>query len=245
MISIMDFIINGRTHSAAPADVERVMRGVPPEGVQQHSVVLGGVDYPVKQVLGALTGLARTEFTSHRARDLLQRLGFTTLADGAAVPGRESGPTGTGLASGPEWAWEGDVQDLFATFLGQHGWTILAMADTATKQQGVDVLASKQHRLLGAEVKGWPSKTYADVRRAEEVQPTQPTTQAAHWFSQGLMKAMMLLDSHPDHESLMVLPDYPRYRDLARRTGTSRMAAAVHVVFVKQDGEAESDSWWP
>jgi len=42
------------------------------------------------------------------------------------------------------------------------------MADTATKQHGVDVLASKGDRLLGAEVKGWPSKGYADVRRAEE-----------------------------------------------------------------------------
>ena len=46
----------------------------------------------------------------------------------------------------------------------------------------------------------------------------------------------MLLDSHPGHESLMVLPDYPRYRDLAIRTRTGRHAAAVHVVFLNADG---------
>lgn len=119
------------------------------------------------------------------------------------------------------------------------------MANTATKQHGVDVLASKGSRLLGAEVKGWPSKAYADVRRAEEVKPTQPTTQAGVWFSHALMKAMMLLDSHPDHDALMVLPDYPRYRDLARRTRTSRAAASVHVMFVRAAGTVESDLCTP
>ena len=74
---------------------------------------------------------------------------------------------------------------------------------------------------------------------------TQPSTQAAHWFSQALVKALMLLDSHPDHESLVVVPDYPRYRDLSRRTLTGRIAAGVHVVFVQPDGTAESDSWAP
>jgi len=164
----MDFIIDGRTYSAESTDVERVMRGVAPDSIQQHYVVLGGVEYPVKQVLSALTGLPRPQFTSHRARDLLRRLGFTMLAGGTAVAGREPGSALTATPSGPEWAWEGDVQDLFAAFLGQHGWTILGMADTATKQHGVDVLASKGDRLLGAEVKGCPSKGYADVRRAEE-----------------------------------------------------------------------------
>ena len=57
------------------------------------------------------------------------------------------------------------------------------------------------------------------------------------------MKAIMLLDSHPDHESLVVLPDYPRYRDLARRTQRGRGAAGVHVVFVTETGTAESDTW--
>ncbi len=59
------------------------------------------------------------------------------------------------------------------------------------------------------------------------------------------MKAVMLLDSHPGHESLMVLPDYPRYRDLAQRTRRGRVAAGVHVVFVGADGGAQSETWRP
>lgn len=141
------------------------------------------------------------------------------------------------------WPWEGAVQEVFATYLREHGWSITGMADTATKAHGVDLLALKGDRLLGAEVKGWPSKGYADLRRAHEVKKTQPTNQAVHWFSQALMTALMLLDSHPDHESLVVLPDYPRYRDLTARTVTGRTAAGVHVVFVQPVGSAESDSW--
>jgi hypothetical protein len=119
------------------------------------------------------------------------------------------------------------------------------MANTATKARGVDLLAYKGDRLLGAEVKGWPSKSYADPSRAGEVKPTQPTNQAGHWFSQAVVKAMMLLDTHPDHESLVVLPDYPRYRDLTRRTTRGRTAASIHVVFVQASGVVASDTWLP
>ncbi len=48
------------------------------------------------------------------------------------------------------------------------------------------------------------------------------------------------LDSQPDHKSLVVLPGYPRYRDVARRTKTSRAAANVHVVVVRADSTSES-----
>lgn len=157
----------------------------------------------------------------------------------------ESPPGAIEPPDGRVWPWEGAVQAVIADYLRQHGWTVTGQADTATKARGVDLLASTGDRLLGAEVKGWPSKGYADPRRAEEVKRTQPTSQAGHWFSQALMKALMLLDSHPDHESLMVLPDYPRYRDLAARTVTGRTAARVHVVLVQTSGEAFSNSWTP
>jgi hypothetical protein len=129
--------------------------------------------------------------------------------------------------------------------LQQYGWLITATADTATKAPGVDVLAVKGDRQLGAEVKGWPSVGYADPRRAAEIKRTQPSTQAGHWFSQALFKAMMLLDSHPSHESLMVLPDFPRYRDLATRTTSGRRAANIHIVLLAVDGIFSSDSWTP
>ncbi|HVV75138.1 MAG TPA: hypothetical protein VHC43_03805 [Mycobacteriales bacterium] len=143
------------------------------------------------------------------------------------------------------WPWEGAVQKVFQDWLEGYGWTVTGTADTATRERGVDLLAHRRGRQLGGEVKGWPSTKYADPRRADEVKRTQPTNQASHWFSQALMKAMMLLETHPDHESLIVLPDYPRYRDLAHRTSRGRSAADIHVVFVTSEGQAESDTWTP
>src|SRR5574341_1390966 len=154
-------------------------------------------------------------------------------------------PTASDPLNRQGWPWEGQVQAVFGNWLRRSGWLATGMADTATKAHGVDLLARKGDRLLGAEVKGWPSKGYADPRRASEVKRTRPTTQAGHWFAQALMKAMMLLDSHPGYESLVALPDYPRYRDLARRTARGRAAAGVHIVFVRQTGEADSNTWNP
>ena len=163
-----------------------------------------------------------------------------------ALDAATSGGGSPATAADPHgWPWEGHVQALFATYLAANGWQLSGFADTATKGHGVDVLAHKGDRSLGAEVKGWPSRTYADPRRQGETKPTQPTLQASHWFSQAVMKGLMLLDSHAGRESLVVLPDYPRYRDLERRTRSGLRGAGVHVVFVREDGTASSETWEP
>ena len=238
----MEFILNGRSRTLTREDVERGLSGVHPEPVRQHGVDVGGVVYPVKQAFSAATGLPRTQFTSHIARRLLDRLGFRTIGE---IHERASEPSQlVGSVDPRAWPWEGEVQRVFSEWLTTYGWVITSAADTATKAHGVDLIAEKGDRRLGAEVKGWPSKGYADPRRAEETKRTQPTTQAGHWYSQALMKAVMLLDSHPGYESLVVLPEYPRYRDLAQRTSTGRAAAHVHVVFVSLDGST-SETWAP
>lgn len=239
----MRFTVDGHSVEITHEEVSRRLNGVVPEKIQTHGARVNGTVYPVKQAVAVATGIARADFTSHAARRLLTRLGFELIGN---VTTRASEPLATSTDSDPHgWPWEGVVQQVFADWLRSNGWTVLGMADTSTKAHGVDVLARKDSRLLGAEVKGWPSTGYADPRRAGELKRTQPTTQAGHWFSQALMKAIMLLDSHPEHESLVVLPDYPRYRDLARRTARGRTAAGIHVVFVRDNGTGSSDDWLP
>lgn len=244
--------MNGKRFSLERADVERALRTVEPEEVRQYGVEVAGRVYPVKQALAVATGLARAEFQSMAARQQLGRLGLHLVTAGPAAtvttPTRSiqnSPPVSTPPipADAHGWPWEGHVQGLFASHLVRSGWVLDGVADTATKAHGVDVLAHTGERRLGAEVKGWPSKAYADPRRHAETKPTQPTLQAGHWFSQAIMKALMLLDSHPGHESLGVFPDYPRYRDLARRTETGLGRAGVHVAFVREDGSVVSDTW--
>lgn len=58
------------------AEVEQRMRGTQPEPIVSHYVVIGDRRFPPKQVIIAMTGLDRADFTTHHARRILTRLGF-------------------------------------------------------------------------------------------------------------------------------------------------------------------------
>lgn len=73
------------------------------------------------------------------------------------------------------------------TALAADGWRILSVANTATKEHGIDVIASRDGQTVGIEVKGFPSRGYADPARANEVKRTSPSTQAGHWYSQAVL----------------------------------------------------------
>ncbi len=244
----MRFVLNGAPQWLDAETVIGRLADVSPEPVREYGVRVASVVYPVKQAFEVAAGVSRREFTSQTAVRHLRTLSFTITdsvgptADVHAPAARVSGPVGV---ASRKWPWEGAVQAVFVDILERCGWQITATADTATKAPGVDVLAVNGERRLGAEVKGWPSDGYADPRRAAEVKPTPPSTQAGHWFSQALFKAMLLLDSHPGHESVMVLPDFPRYRDLTNRTTTGRRAAGIHVVLLRPDGTFAAQRWSP
>jgi hypothetical protein len=69
--------IAGQRFVLKRGDVVRAVRGVDPEPITSHYVVVGSHRFPPKQVIGELTGLDRADFTSHQARRTLVRLGFT------------------------------------------------------------------------------------------------------------------------------------------------------------------------
>lgn len=94
-----------RTHIVAgqrfPLDrelVERTLSGELPDPVRDHYVVVAGRRYPPKQVLAAVTGLDRADFTTHQARRILTRLGFVagrrSRDDSAAALPDRAGPHG-------------------------------------------------------------------------------------------------------------------------------------------------------
>ena len=68
-----------------------------------------------------------------------------------------------------EWHWEGNVQSAMVAHLAMTGWSVLSVANTATKERGVDIIAATNgHRIL-VEVKGYPSKLYVRGSRQGEV----------------------------------------------------------------------------
>lgn len=122
-----------------------------------------------------------------------------------------------------EWHTEANVQAALVTALAGEGWRILSVANTATKEHG-DVIASRDGRTVGVEVKGFPSRSYADPARAGEAKRTSPSTQAGHWYSQAVLAAMRLRGKEPSWGSVIALPDFPRYRDLHAETAGSQRA---------------------
>lgn len=129
------------------------------------------------------------------------------------------------------------VQGRLVAYLVKEGWQILRVAQTATRERGTDVLAARDGRTLAVEVKGYPSLNYTDPRRAGEVKPTQPATQARHWYAQAVLKGMLLRDEPPDVEVAIAFPDVPTYRSLFHRTKISLSRAGIDVLFVAGTGE--------
>lgn len=143
------------------------------------------------------------------------------------------------------WPWEGAVQEVFADVLLHRGWEIESLANTATKAHGIDVLARKQDRSLGTEVKGYPSTGYEDPARAGETKRRSPSGRARNWYAKGVLAALMLREAQPRRESLLVLPDDPRCRALFAATRTALAAAEVHVPLLRSNGCIDCKSWHP
>jgi hypothetical protein len=140
----------------------------------------------------------------------------------------------------PDWFWEGNVQAGMVRYLSAQGAVIRSVADTASKARGTDVVASLAGRVLHIEVKGWPSETYADARRAGEVKRTQPTVQASHWFAGAVLSALRLRSKNPDDRVLIVFPDFPRYRNLSDETTAPLREIGIEIWFVRESGEVSA-----
>lgn len=244
------FTLNGRQYGLSRADVEARLAEVTPEVIRKHAVRINDTWFPVIQAFEVASGIPRSEFISHTARRHLAALGFEVAGDverrtplpspGATVgpapaPGRATSAVRE-LPEGGEWHTEANVQAALVTALAGDGWRILSVANTATKEHGIDVIAARDGMTIGVEVKGFPSRGYADPARAGEVKRTSPSTQAGHWYSQAVLAAMRLRGKEPTWRSIIALPDFPRYRDLHAETEGSLSAAQIEIWWVDEAG---------
>lgn len=240
------FTLNGVRHELSRSVVESRLSNVPPEPIREHAVLVNGVLYPVKQALEVALGVPRSEFISHAARRHLAALGFEVrgeIADRRAVPlpiakppTRPPAKSVSNDGGEGEWHTEANVQAAVVAALAAAGWRILSVANTATKERGIDVVATSGGATAGVEVKGYPSRNYADPTRAGETKKTAPSNQAGHWFAQAALAAMRLRGKEPQWRSVIALPDFSRYRDLYADTVGSLDAAAIEVWWVQEDG---------
>ena len=113
------------------------------------------------------------------------------------------------------------------------------MADTASRQPGIDLVLQRGGERLYVEVKGWPSSTYARGPQAGRPKPTNPTVQARHWFAGALLSAMLMRDAEPSSRVALAFPDVARYRDLLARTAASLATLRFEVILVDDAGQIE------
>ena len=139
-----------------------------------------------------------------------------------------------------DWYWEGNVVDKITNFLKRDGWVIVSKANTRVKERGVDIHATKGGTELLIEVKGFPSKSYRDPRRAGERKPTNPTLQAQQWYSHALLKAMRLQTKYPNAIVGLGFPDFPRYRDLFEETRAGLKRLGVCYLTVQENGDVQT-----
>lgn len=247
--AVVRFVLDGRSYELARSEVEARLAGVQPRSLGTHAVRVNGAWYPVRQAFELASGLPPVLFNSHTARRHLERLGFEVRGEiqhrdvpvrsGAERPSREAVTEAPADAASNPWHTEANVQAAVVAALEAHGWRVLSQANTATKEHGVDVVASRDDQVAGIEVKGFPTTTYADPRRRGESKPTRPSTQAGHWYSQAVLAAMRLRTRHPEYLSVIALPEFNRYRTLFEETRSSLDAAGIQIWWVRSTGAVD------
>ena len=100
------------------------MSDVDPEPIRERYAVVLGRRYPPKQVLAAVTGLDRADFTTHQARAVLRRLGFGVYRRG------RSPVTGAASGDGPHGGAEAAMLAQYrGRWVAQDGLEVLFDAD--------------------------------------------------------------------------------------------------------------------
>jgi hypothetical protein len=121
--------VAGRRFRLDRESVEDALSGELPEPLRDHYVIVAGRRYPPKQVLEAVTGVDRADFTTHQARRILTRLGFV-----AGRRSRDGEPAST--TTDVRAPHDGRQAEALRPFigkwvaLGDSPWDVLVAADT-------------------------------------------------------------------------------------------------------------------
>lgn len=117
--------VAGKDFSLDADRVSRRLKEVLPDPLTEHYVVVEGRRYPPKQIIALVTGLDRADFTTHQARRVLRRLGFTV--------GRRSNrstPVKHAVSAGPHGGTEAELLRPFVgQWVAQRGMEVLVAAE--------------------------------------------------------------------------------------------------------------------
>ncbi len=160
---------------------------------------------------------------------LVNRLSTSTTQPGTATSVVITIPESNGSSNHRPWYWEGNVQEKIIHFLKSLDCTVHSSSDTATRQQGKDIVAvERDGRTLWVTVKGFPEKS--------------KNVQARHWFAGALLDLARYKDENANASLAMGLPHgFSTYEGLIRRTDAVRKFLGYSVYWVRSDGTVICD----
>lgn len=129
------------------------------------------------------------------------------------------------------WYWEGNVQATLVGYLAGQGYSVMSVADTASRQRGKDIEAAKDGKPVWVSVKGYPRGTTK----------TNPTTQAGHWFKNAVFDILKYRGEDEEAGLGLALPDFSRYRTLAKRIAWLQPVAKFTYYWVQESGEVKAE----
>ncbi|MBY5162107.1 DUF7669 domain-containing protein [Salsipaludibacter albus] len=135
-----------------------------------------------------------------------------------------------------EWSWEGNVQSSVVAHLSAEQWKILRVADTHSREHGIDVQAKRRRTQLSVEVKGYPSSVYARGPKAGQPKVHNLASQARAYFSDALLTGLVMRGDDSNARVVLAFPRFTTYENLAARTIAPLASADIEVWFVDEGG---------
>jgi hypothetical protein len=143
-----------------------------------------------------------------------------------SMPSKKQHPRNN-FSKSEDWFWEGNIQSKVVNFLKTQGFQIQSVADTASHQQGIDIVAEKEGKSLWVTVKGYPHGT----------DKTNPSVQASHWFKRAIFDIIEYRERDKEAALAVALPDFPRYRSLAEKITWLKPVAKYAYFWVNENGK--------
>ena len=125
------------------------------------------------------------------------------------------------------WFWEVNVQSRVITFLISQKYQIRSVADTATHQTDIDIIAEKNENKLWVSVKGFPQGT----------EKTNASAQSRHWFKHAIFDIIEYRERDKEAFLVVAFPDFPSYRNLAKKLSWFKAAARFVYIWVSDGGK--------
>lgn len=140
-----------------------------------------------------------------------------------------------GVTPARPWFWEGNVQSAVVRHLVHAGWDMVRVADTASRERGIDVRAARADETMLVEVKGFPSEIYEHGAKQGMPNPNV-NGQARHYFADAVLAGLLMRGDNPDDRVVLALPDKPTFSTLATRCATSFAAIGIEIWLVTESG---------